>query len=141
MVIPITVYTSLSFSMVACIAFMKQVWLLGTLWQLLFGMSTLNHMYIYEDYSGKSIVKKIDTALAHGVVVMSVYIATTQNINFISLCIFWACLLYMTLIFYVTNLSQLPNRSWEPWHATLHIAAVIGESALLLGYTNMCVIQ
>jgi hypothetical protein len=133
MIIPLTVYTSLSFSMVSYVAFMKQMWFLGTLWQLLCGLSTINHMYTYRTYKGKYLVSNIDTALAHAVVLASIYFALTTPINPIALWIFWLCLAYMTTTYYVVGFSKFPNRSWEPWHASLHIAAVIGEIALMLG--------
>lgn len=131
--IPLTVYTSLSFSMVSYVAFMKQMWFLGTLWQLLCGLSTINHMHTYIGYKGKDVVRNVDTALAHAVVLTSIYFAMTSPINYISLWVFWVCLAYMATIYYVADLSHLPNRSWEPWHASIHIAAVIGEMALMLG--------
>jgi hypothetical protein len=113
---------------------MKQLWFLGTLWQLLCGLSTINHMHAYITYKGKNIVRKVDTALAHAVVLTSIYFAMTEFIKPLALWTFWVCLTYMTTIYYVADLSNLPNGSWEPWHASIHIAAVIGEMALLMGH-------
>jgi hypothetical protein len=112
---------------------MKQLWFLGTLWHMLCGLSTINHMHAYICYKGKDVVKSVDKALAHAVVLTSIHFATTTPINNMALWIFWICLAYMTIIYYVADLSRLPNRSWELWHASIHIAALIGEMALMLG--------
>lgn len=142
MLIPLTVYTSLSFSMVSYVAFMKQLWFLGTLWQILCGLSTINHLNTYKQYTGKRTISKVDTILAHMVVGVSAYFALTATINPIAFWIFWLCLTYMVVIFYILGTSKFPNkiefndRKWEPWHASIHIAAIIGETALFMGYIS-----
>lgn len=133
----ITVYTSFCFTFVSIIAFHKRLRFLGILWQILCGLSTFNHTYTYQEYRGKLLVKKIDTSFAHIVTMASVHLALTTNTNsFMSLLMFWSSLLYMALIYYVLGMSHLPNSKWEPWHASLHIAAIVGETSLLLGYTS-----
>jgi hypothetical protein len=134
MVIPITTYTSLAFSGVAYIAFIRELWLLTTLWQLLSGISVYNHINFYKDYKTKTLVRRVDTVAAHSVVIACVYIAVFKNVALIPLCIFWLCLAYMGYVFYVANFSFLPGRTWEPWHASLHTAAIVGATSLLLGY-------
>jgi len=131
----ITVYTSFCFSFVSMIAFYKRLQTLGILWQILCGLSTFNHIYTYQEYRGKILIKNIDTTFAHIVTMTSIHLALTTNTNSAaSLLIFWSSLLYMALIYYVFGMSHLPNNKWEPWHASLHIVAIIGETSLLLGY-------
>ena len=132
-ILPITTYTSFSFGIVSVIAFHKRLWLLGTLWQMLYGVSVLNHSLYYNDYTLKKYVDIVDRTLAHTIIIISCHYAITQELYIISLFMYWICLSYMTHIYYIADLSHLPNGKGVKWHSQLHLAAFIGELFLFLG--------
>jgi hypothetical protein len=129
----ITTYTSLSFSVVALIAFLKNAWFLGATWQMLYGVSVLNHAKAYDTYIGVSIVKRVDTILAHMITFQSILFSIVNEINPLCLMIFYICLGYIVCVYYLIGASHRPHGSWELWHASLHVSTIVGETCLLLG--------
>lgn len=91
------------------------------------GTSILHHAKKHEDYPGRLAIAVVDRALCHGIAAMTVLQAKdtpwTPNTS-PWLGIYWACLTYIVMVFYVLGLSHGPNGA--NWHATVHAVSAYG---------------
>ena len=127
-----TYYTSFLFGLVALFAQTTPHVHIQLLYWGLYGTSILNHAKYYEPFPGKHLVKLVDKVIAHTITIASMYLALTHpHPQPLPMMIFWGCLTWIVLIYYVYEKSHLPGVEWEPWHATVHIACVVGQVALL----------
>lgn len=128
-----TFYTSFVFGVVALMAQKTPYTTLQILNQVLYGLSILNHAKFYESsYPGKYIVKTLDKVTAHSIAVATIHIAVTHpDPEPLLMILYWTCLSWILLVYYVFKKSYLPGTAWEPWHASVHIAGAVGQIALL----------
>jgi hypothetical protein len=128
-----TFYTSFLFGLVAVVAQTTRYTSLFYLNHLLYGLSILHHAKFYEPvYVGKKIIAIVDKITAHSIAILTSYIAITHpEPDTYLMSIYWGSLVWVFLVFYVLQKSQLPGTLWEPWHASIHIMGAIGQLALL----------
>lgn len=131
---PITTYTSFGFAIVSYIAYRKNKWLIGALFDAVYGLSVLNHGKYYQEFEGKEVFRAVDKVCVHMIVALSAWLALTdRSINLLSKFVFWMGLAYIAFVYYIAQYSHLPPGQWEPWHASIHLVSSAAETILLLG--------
>jgi hypothetical protein len=130
-----TYYSSFAFGVVSWMAQYTPQRLIHFCFHSMFGLSVLNHGKYYEQFAGKDLMILLDKIIVHVTVAVSVYVALTmERPQPLLMFIFWGCLTWIAMVYYVFKLSFLPGTEWEPWHATVHFGGSIGEIALLGHY-------
>jgi hypothetical protein len=127
-----TYYTSFLFAPVSYYALYKEVWYVAFVFNILFGTSILHHAKYFDTYVGKRYIYLVDKFLAHAAVAATMYMSVAEFERVVVGHMIYVCgLLWITYVYYIAELSHLPGRQWIPWHASIHIVASIGTSALL----------
>lgn len=95
------------------------------------GTSILHHAKKHEPYPGRLAVAVIDRILVHAIAAMCTIQAyktpwTPETSQWLGL--YWACLTYITFVFYILRLSHGPNGT--NWHATVHAVSGYGVYCL-----------
>jgi hypothetical protein len=94
--------------------------------------SIIVHGSLYQKYKYKNLIWKFDKSLAHILGLISIFLALKQKPLITKyLIIYWLCLIYILVIYYVYDLSNEKNKNWEIYHASIHIMGSIGMLALL----------
>lgn len=93
---------------------------------LLSWTSTLHHSKMFEEYTGKRIVRFIDRALCHYIVGLSILYSIYGNFHQpygrFYLFMYYLCLIYTSFVYY---LYLLHTRDMHT-HATIHISSCLG---------------
>ena len=99
---------------------------------MLLSTSLLHHGRKEQEYAEKRLIYWLDTLMAHTIALWSMYDAISMKIplhvlQYIGL--YWMCLSYVIMVFYVTRLSFSDGSHGERWHASTHVLSHTGMAA------------
>lgn len=100
------------------------------LFSLVACISILHHAYYHLEYCGKQVVDTIDKVLVHGIIFYTIYLALTAKQTPLVM-VYYACLFYITYIYYIGKQVFIPGVKGDAWHVSFHFFAILGTLCLL----------